>query len=120
MKTRFLIKAFLLFMLMTGCGKDGGVGGLFIPNFSNLWTSSRGTTFQFLPSSTNVSKGDFTGDEDDVNKLQGTFNSYDIEFTFIEGAETGVKYSGQFVKDSEPLTMKVKGTNNVELTITKN
>ncbi|NEU07721.1 hypothetical protein GZH53_05305 [Flavihumibacter sp. R14] len=119
MKTRFLIKLCLLFILMTGCGGDGG-GGFFIPNFSNLWTSSRATTFQFLPSATNVSKGDFIGDEDDVNKFEGTFNSYNVEFTFTEGNEAGVKYSGQFVKDSDPLTMKVKGTNNVELTITKN
>ncbi|WP_026897369.1 hypothetical protein [Daejeonella oryzae] len=120
MKTKLLIKACLLFILLTGCGKDGGgAAGLFFPNFSNLWSSSRGTLFQFLPTATNVSKGDFTGDEDG-NTFTGSFNNLDIQFTFSSGAENGVKYTGQFVKDSDPLTMKVKGTNNVELTIVKN
>ena len=119
MKTKLVLTICLLMILTSGCKKgSGGIAGLFIPNFSNLWTSSRGTLFSFVPNATNVSKGTFSGTEDDSKVFHGSFDSYNIEFTFDE--EPAIKYSGQFVKDSNPLTMVVKGTNNVELTITKN
>ena len=120
MKTKLLFKACLLFILITGCGGGGGgIADLFFPNFSNLWSSTRGTQFQFAPTQTNVSKGDFIGDEDGET-FTGSFNNLNINFTFTSGAENGVKYSGQFIKKDNPTTMKVKGTNNVELTITRN
>ena len=121
MKTKFLLKACLLFILLTGCGKDGGIAGLFIPNFSNAWTSSRNTRFEFIPNATDVSKGTFFGSEEsDFNEFTGTFNNYDIEFTITKGNEVGEHYSGKFIKDSNPLSMKVKGDRNkTELTITK-
>lgn len=119
MKTKFMLTICLFILLNSGCKKDGGgIASLFIPNFSNLWTSSRGTLFSFVPNATNVSKGTFSGTEDDAKVFHGSFDSYYIEFTFDE--VPNVKYSGQFVKDSNPLTMVVKGTNNVELTIVKN
>ncbi len=120
MKAKLMINACLFLLLMAGCGKDGGIAGLFIPNFSNLWFSSRNTTFQFNPTTTNVSKGEFTGTEENgFNDFEGTFNNYDIEFTITEGNEKGVRYTGKFTKEN-PLTMEVKGTNNQELTISKN
>lgn len=118
MKTKLVLTICLFVLLTSSCSKDGGIAGLFIPNFSNLWTSSRGTLFSFAPNATGVSKGTFSGTEDDVKVFHGSFDSYNIEFTFDD--EPTVKYSGQFVKDSNPLTMVVKGTNNVELTIVKN
>lgn len=121
MKKKSLLRICLFFTVLTGCGEDG-IADLFIPNFTNNWTSSRETPFEFKPNATDVSEGSFTGTEDNGirNDFEGSFNNLDIEFTFLEGDEAGVNYSGKFIKDSKPLTMKVKGTNNVELTIIKN
>ena len=118
MKTKILTGICILFLL-AGCGKEGIVG-LFFPNFSNLWESSRDTRFQFTPTASSVGKseGDFNGDEDGL-KFKGKFNSYDIEFTFLEGPENTITYKGQFVKDSKPLQMIVRNKDGNQLTITK-
>ncbi len=120
MKKIFLVKACLLFLLISSCGTSGGgIADLFIPNFSNLWASSRGTNFQFVPNASNVPSGTLTGDEDGI-PFTGSFNSYKVEFTFTSGAENGVKYSGKIIKDSDPVKMELTGTNNVQLTLVKN
>ncbi|MBC7745529.1 MAG: hypothetical protein H7096_10535 [Flavobacterium sp.] len=118
MRTKLLTMTCLLLFLMTGCGDDGAVSNLFIPDFSNNWESSRLTVFQFKPDALNVNKGNFNGDEDG-SLFTGSFNSYDINFTFSSGSEAGTTYSGKFVKDSKPLQMIVKKPGGADLTIKK-
>lgn len=123
MKTLTLVA--MLFLLMTGCSSDDGdsiIDDLFIPNVSNQWESDRNSTFFFNPKDgkTNVNESDFTGSEqteDDSFKLAGHFKNYDINFTFSEGPETGVKYTGKFIKGSNPLRIEVSGTNNKKIKI---
>ena len=116
MKTKKILFACFVMVALTGCGKDGGIANLFIPNFSNLWKSSRETFFTFKPDDANLSSGKLSGDEDG-RTFKGSYDNYDIKFSFDN--EQAIIYTGQIIKDSKPLSMKVKGTNNVELTITK-
>jgi hypothetical protein len=124
MKTK-LITLFTAILIVIACGKDGGLG-FFIPNFSNLWFSDRNSTFDFDIQNPNTNESDFSGTEsnnDDGSRgdLTGHYKNYDVSFTFINGKDSGVTYKGRFVKDVEPLTMKVTGDKNgVLLTISKN
>jgi hypothetical protein len=132
MKTLFIshygLGVFLLFLL-AACG--GGASNadvtedVFIPNVSNQWLSSRGTTFFFNPERTGVNESAFDGFEQDTITFEnleftGKFKNYDIEFTFTSGPDSAIKYTGKFLKGSNPLKMRVTGTNNVTLEITQN
>lgn len=96
---------------------------VFVPNISNQWESSRNTKFFFVAAKDSVSESTFTGNEQDENfettDLEGKFKNYDVEFTFTSGPEDGVKYTGKFLKNSNPLQMKVTGTNGQSITITQ-
>lgn len=122
MKTKILCASCLLFIAF-GCGKDGSnpILDVFIPNLSNQWESSRNTTFFFLPDKNDVNESTFFGNEQtgQTNQFLGSFKNYDINFTFQDGPDKGIKYTGKFIKNSSPLQMKVKGSNGVELIITK-
>ena len=116
-----LILATLLVSLIACSSDDSNIiEDLFIPNVSNQWESDRNTTFFFNPAKTNVNESDFTGSEQGSNEsfeLSGHFKNYDITFTFSEGPEDGVKYTGKFIKGSNPLTIKVTGTNGEKIEI---
>jgi hypothetical protein len=116
-------KYFIPFVfLAAACGAEG-LSGVFIPNIGNDWTSSRNSLIVITPKDTGVNESDFQGNESDDTSFanfKGHFKNYDVNFTFDDGRDAGVKYSGQFVKDSKPLQMRVTGTNGVSLTITKN
>ena len=115
-----------LMFLAAACGADG-LSGIFIPNIGNDWTSDRRQSlFVITPKDTGVNESTFEGSETDFvcdtcdGNFTGSFKNYDVNFTFNSGPDKGVKYSGQFVKDSKPLQMRVTGTNGVSLKITKN
>jgi hypothetical protein len=113
--------ATLLFLLV-GCGSDDNIlADIFIPNVSNQWTSDRGSRFFFNPDERDVNESDFTGSEQNGNNFEfsGHFKNYDITFTFNEGNEIGVKYTGKFIKGSNPLRIKVTGTNGETIEITQ-
>lgn len=122
MKTKILCASCLLFIAF-GCGKDGSnpILDVFIPNLSNQWVSSRNTNFFFLPDKDKVNESTFFGNEQDGASIpfKGSYKNYDINFTFEDGPEKGVKYTGKFIKNSKPLRMEVKGSNGVSLVITK-
>ena len=109
-------------LLAIACGDDSPIDELFIPNIDNAWSSSRGTTFVTSAETKDVNESDFTGNETDTNgdsfDLTGHFKNYDVNFTFTAGPESGVTYTGKFVKGSAPLKMNVKGSNGVSLTLT--
>ncbi len=117
-----LLTVSLLSIVLIKCSTDD-VLEVFIPNISNQWESDRNTKFFFVASQDSVSASAFTGSEQNENfenfDLEGSFNRYDVEFTFVDGPEDGVKYTGQFIKNSNPLRMRVKGTNGVTLNITQ-
>lgn len=96
---------------------------VFVPNISNQWESSRNTKFFFVAAQDSVSESTLTGNEQDENfetfDLEGSYKNYDVEFTFTSGPEDGVKYTGKFLKNSNPLQMKVTGTNGQSITITR-
>lgn len=123
MKTKILFISCVFFMILS-CGKNKSdpIEDLFIPNLSNQWESSRNTNFFFLADKDNVNESTFLGNEQTgaTNQFLGSFKNYDIKFTFQDGPDKGVKYTGKFIKNSKPLQMKVKGSNGVELVITKN
>lgn len=115
-----------LMFLVAACGGEG-LAGIFIPNIGNDWTSDRRSSlFVITPADTGVNESTFEGSETDFvcdtcdGTFEGSFKNYDVNFTFKSGPDNGVKYSGQFVKDSKPLQMRVTGTNGVSLKITKN
>lgn len=112
----------LMLSLAIACGEDSPVDELFIPNIDNAWNSSRNSTFVTSADKKDVNESDFTGNETDSNgdsfDLTGHFKNYDVEFTFTNGPEAGVKYTGRFVKGSDPLKMNVTGSNGVSLTLT--
>jgi hypothetical protein len=120
--------ATLLFLLV-GCGSDDNIlADIFIPNVSNQWTSDRGSRFFFNPDERDVNESDFTGSEqtdvedvngDDFFELSGHFKNYDITFTINGGLEQGVKYTGKFIKGSNPLRIEVTGTNGKKIKITQ-
>jgi len=115
---KHLCLCFLL--IVSGCKGDGGdILDIFIPNISNVWKSSRNTRFFFNPDKSGVNETTFSGSEQNgtTEDLTGKFKNYDVEFTFINGDEEGVKYTGKFIKGSNPLRLEVKGTNNVNLVI---
>jgi len=125
MKKRNVLYGILMVIIMAGCsGSSDPTDDIFIANVSNAWTSNRNSRFLFNADKNDVSQSNFNGEEDDVdgnvNNMNGAFNNYDIHFTFTDGVENGVTYTGKFVKGSNPLKMIVKGTNNITLTITKN
>lgn len=102
------------------CSED--ILEVFIPNIANQWESSRGSFFFFSPAQTDVSESTFTGNEQNgtTDDFTGKFKNYDIEFTFSNGNESGVRYIGKFVKNSNPLKIDVKGANGVRLILTQN
>jgi len=106
---------------LISCSGDGGLLDLFIPNLSNQWESNRETFFFFFADERDVNESTLTGseqnDDGEIRNFTGRFKDYDIEFTFLEGPEKGVKYTGKFIKDSDPLVIKVTGTNGVKLQI---
>lgn len=112
----------LMVSLAMACGEDSPVDELFIPNIDNAWNSSRNSIFVTSAEKKDVNESDFTGTETDSNgdsfDLTGHFKNYDVEFTFTNGPEANVKYSGRFVKGSDPLKMSVTGSNGVSLTLT--
>jgi len=100
----------------------GGLGGLFIPNVSNQWVSDRNTTFNFSPAKTGVNESTFIGFENtdlESSNLNGQFNNYDLSFKFTSGPETDIVYTGNFVKGSNPLKIKVTGSNGKRIEITQ-
>ena len=132
MKTKVLLLIAVTGLLLTGLSinscspnDDGGstINDLFIPDFSNEWLSNRtDVIFFFNPDTTNVNQGTFGGSEqtDSGNFIvSGKFKNYDVQFTFTNGAESGVTYSGKFVKSSTTLEMQLKGTNGKKLNLTK-
>lgn len=116
-----LYTTLLLTILLTSCSGDGGLLDLFVPNLSNQWESNRGTFFFFTADERDVNESTLTGNEQsnvgDIHNFTGRFKDYDIEFTFLEGPEKNVKYTGKFIKESDPLTIKATGTNGVKLEI---
>lgn len=112
----------LMVSLAIACGDDSPLDELFIPNIDNAWNSSRNSTFVTSAENRDVNESDFTGTETDSNgdafDLTGHFKNYDVEFTFTNGPEANVKYTGRFVKGSDPLKMNVTGSNGVSLTLT--
>jgi hypothetical protein len=125
MKSKILILSVLTSILL-GCSTSGDnsvMSGddLFIPDITNQWTSSRGTFFNFDPDKTNVNQSTFTGQEEGAtdDNFNGKFKNYAVQFTFTTGNDTGVTYSGSFVKGSNPLVMKLKGSNGENLTLTQ-
>jgi hypothetical protein len=128
-------KTFLLGIMicfLAGCSGGGSTPGddLFIPDISNQWVSSRTSIFFFNADKTNVNESTFTGEEEGTRTVDGQeisynddfnghFKNYDISFTFTEGPDSLVTYSGKFVKGSNPLKMQLKGTNGKTLTITR-
>lgn len=116
-----IVFATLLF-LIAGCSSDNDVVDIFIPNVSNQWESDRNSKFFFNPENTDVNESNFIGSEQtssDNFEFTGFFKNYDIEFTFTEGAEQGVKYTGRFIKGSNPLRIEVNGTNKNKIKITQ-
>ena len=121
-----IILATFLF-LIAGCSSDdGGFLDLFIPNISNQWESDRDSKFFFNPENTGVSESNFIGSEQTANadengetffEFTGRFKNYDIEFTFTNGTEKGIKYTGHFIKGSNPLRIEVTGTNKKKVKI---
>ena len=123
MKNRILLIAFFA-LVAAGCSKGGddSLNDVFIPDVSNQWLSSRGTSFVFNADKTGVNQSTFNGFEtsdQDSNNFSGSFKNYNISFKFSSGTESGVTYSGNFVKGSSPLKMQVKGSNGVSLTLTR-
>jgi hypothetical protein len=120
--TIFILAAIMLF----SCSKDASVLDIFIPNLSNQWVSDRNTNFFFNPDDPDKkNEATFTGSEQnpgtgDVFQLTGKYKNYDVEFTFTEGPETGVTYTGKFIKNSNPLRMEMKAPGNIKVTITQN
>lgn len=107
-----------VFILMVSCAKDGDTNQTFIPNISNQWTSSRGTNFFFFNYTQNVNTSAFEGNEQPGTlHFTGSFTNYDINFTF--DADPKNKYTGKFVKDSNPLQINVTDSKGVKLTLTK-
>ena len=120
----------MLLLIIGACCSDGDslIEEMFIPNVSNQWTSDRNSRFFFNPSNTKVNESDFLGSEQttiaDVNgetffEHSGHFKNYDINFTFTTGEDKGVKYSGKFIKGSNPLRIEVTGTNGKKIVITQ-
>jgi len=116
-----LFTTLVVIISLTSCSGDGGILDLFVPNLSNRWESNRGTFFFFTADERDVNESTLTGNEQnnfgDIHNFTGRFKDYDIEFTFLEGPEKDVKYTGKFIKDSDPLTIKVTGTNGAKLEI---
>ena len=110
-------------LLTIACGAEG-LSGLFVPNIGNDWTSSRNSLFVITPQDTGVNRSTLEGNESTdstFDNFHGSFENYDVQFTFEDGKDAGVTYKGQFVKNSQPLKMVVTGDkNNETLTITKN
>lgn len=111
------IKSILVVIIVIGfatsCGKNGPLD--FIPNLSNAWENitDATNTFFFLPAQTNTNKSTFTGNENPPGgapqvQFSGSFENENIEFTYTSGAQTGKKYSGKFIRDSNPLRMELK------------
>ncbi|MBE7176378.1 MAG: hypothetical protein INR69_08255 [Mucilaginibacter polytrichastri] len=114
----------LFVLILSACGRDSGVSPdeSFIPDISGGFSSSRSpsTSLFFQPEKTGVNTSAFIGLEQPAGSaFSGTFTNYTISFTFSDGPEKGITYSGKFVKNSNPLKMEVKGTNNVSLTLTR-
>jgi hypothetical protein len=119
MKTKIFLFIGLLYLLIA-CKKDGGV--FFIPNFPNDWESNRNSFFQFTPGELDVNESTLTGTEfsnedGTFSDFTGSFKNYDVNFTFLNGKDEGIKYSGKFIKDSSPLQMRVTGDKNGEVLI---
>jgi len=113
---RLIVVAVLL--LVMACGDDEPVDELFIPNISNQWESNRNSFFFFAAEKNGVNESDFTGSEQkdgDSFEFVGHFKNYDIEFTFSNGPEEGIKYQGKMVKGSDPLKIKARGANGQQL-----
>ena len=113
--------------MVFSCSKDASVLDIFIPNLSNQWVSDRNTNFFFNSDDPDKNKNEstFTGNEQnpdtgDVFQLTGKYKNYDVEFTFTEGPEKGITYTGKFIKNSNPLRMEMKAPGNVKVTITQN
>jgi uncharacterized protein YxeA len=127
MKAKLSMVILILASIMVfSCSKDASVLDIFIPNLSNQWVSDRNTNFFFNPDDPEKkNEATFTGSEQnpgtgDVFQLTGKYKNYDVEFTFTEGSETGVTYTGKFIKNSNPLRMELKAPGNKKLTITQN
>ncbi|MDB5126982.1 hypothetical protein [Mucilaginibacter sp.] len=117
----FILAAIMLF----SCSKDASVLDIFIPNLSNQWVSDRNTNFFFTSDNPDKNESTFFGNEQDPGtgdtfQLTGKYKNYDVEFTFTEGPETGVTYTGKFIKNSNPLRMEMKAPGNKKVTITQN
>jgi hypothetical protein len=101
------------------CNKTSGVD-IFIPNLSNTWlNTANDDVFFFKDYQENVNESDFNGFDNLNGNLTGHFKNYDIHFTFSEGAEQGVTYTGQFLKE-DPSIMKLKDDNGNEITLERN
>jgi hypothetical protein len=122
--TSLILFSFTLLVTPVFSSCDGsGLEDIFLPNISNLWQSTRSSTFFFSDYTDNVSESSFKGKEEDgviaARNFTGKFKNYDVELTYINGPENNVKFTGQFVKGSNPLQMKFTGTNGVNLTLTR-
>lgn len=113
--------ATLLFVIVSCGSDDNSLVDIFIPNVSNQWTSDRGSRFFFNPDERDVNESNFTGSEQStiIDEFSGHFKNYDITFTFTEGDEKEVKYTGKFIKGSNPLRIEVTGTNGKKIKITQ-
>ena len=112
-----------ILLLLSTCSEDNGMVSeeIFIPNISNQWESSRdNSSFFFNPEKQEVNESTFLGSEQGdkgTSEFNGKFKNYDIEFTFSEGEDAEIRYSGKFIKGSNPLRIEVTGTNNVKLVL---
>lgn len=111
MKSKYLLLLAIIFLAITipNCSKDSAGVDVFIPNLSNAWEDAANNNFyNFQNYQPNVNESDFDGFDNNNGAFTGHFKNYDIYFTFSEGAEQGVTYSGQILK-SDPSVMNLTG-----------
>ena len=109
------------FFFAPGCGSKGLTD--FIPNLSNTWQNKADATntFFFFPAQTNTNMSTFTGNVNPPGggsqiHIAGSFENENVEFTYTDGPNTGKKYSGKFIKNSNPFRMELKsGTEDLIL-----
>lgn len=109
---KIMMLASLFIFTIISCGKSGPLE--FIPNLSNTWTNKADATntFFFFPAQDNTNKTTFTGNANPPGgapqvQFSGSFENVDIEFTYTSGAQSGKRYTGKFVRDSNPLRMEL-------------